>query len=104
MGSDSLDTTETLLRRAVIYRHFREINSRIVAYCSAADQELKSLPEHEARHEALLTHVLETLEWTRLMLQSARAACAAKLERASLIDRYLGTQVPELNPSTRLDL
>jgi hypothetical protein len=104
MQTNPLDDAETLLRRAVTYRQFREIDPRLTAYCREADRELKSLTAHDPRHKALLTHVLEVLEWTRLMLQAARAICAAKLDRAVLIDRYLGTQVAGAVPSTRVDL
>jgi hypothetical protein len=104
MFPEPLESAENLLRHAVIYRQFREVDLRVVAYCNEADRHLKSLPERDMKHRVLLTHVLDVLEWTRLMLCAARAACAAKLERAVTIDRYLGTQTAESQPATRFDL
>lgn len=101
--TDSLESAEALLRQAVIYRQFREVDSRVTAFCAEADSELQQLNAGDARHKATLTRVLDTLEWTRLMLCAARAACTAKLERAALIDRYLGTQTSDPIPATRID-
>jgi hypothetical protein len=100
---ETLESAETQLRQAVIYRQFRDVDSRLSAFCAEAERRLRTLNEGDARHKSTLVHVLDTLEWTRLMLCAARTACAAKLERAALIDRYLGTQIAEPRPITRLD-
>jgi hypothetical protein len=99
----AFETAESRLRHAVIYREFRDVDSHVLAFCTEADRQLEQIPSGEARHKAVLRHVLDTLEWTRLMLCAARTACAAKLERAALIDRYLGTQTPDPQSLTRLD-
>jgi hypothetical protein len=104
MRAEAFENAENLLRHAVTYRHFREVDSRILAYCQEADRQLQLLPDHDVRRRALLTRVLDVLEWTRLMLCAARAACSAKLERAVMIDRYLGAQIAEPRPATRIDL
>jgi hypothetical protein len=101
--SESFESAEALLRRAVIYRQFREVDSRVAAFCAEADRQLGTLTPGDARHKATLVRVLDTLEWTRLMLCAARTACAAKVERAALIDRYLGTQSSHPRPETQLD-
>ena len=107
MGTESFknfETAESQLRHAVTYRQLREVDSRIHAYCTEADRELSGLPEHDPRRRDLLTRVLDVLEWTRLMLCAARESCAARLERATMIDRYLGTQTPAARPETHFDL
>ncbi len=104
MFPESFENAENQLRHAVTYRHFREVDSRVTAYCGEADRQLRALGAGDARHKALLAHVLDVLEWTRLMLCAGRAACAAKLERAETIDRYLGTQTADSMPATRFDL
>jgi hypothetical protein len=104
MSDGSFERAEALLRRAVIYRQLREVDSHIYAYGAEADRELKALPDHDRRRRDLLTHVLEVLEWSRLMLCAARDSCAARLERATLIDRYLGTQTPAPRPESHFDL
>jgi hypothetical protein len=104
MSTEALEQAEDLLRHAVTYRHLHEVDSRVLAYCSEADEQLRLLPEQDSRHRALLTRVLDMLEWTRLMLYAARAACAAKMERVATIDRYLGTQTAEPRPATHFDL
>jgi len=103
MASEALEAAETLLRHAVIYREFASVDSRVGAFCAEADRQLKKCNAGDARHKATLVRVLDTLEWTRLMLCAARAACSAKLERAALIDRYLGTQAVEPRSATQLD-
>ena len=102
--AEPFESAEARLREAVIYRQFREVDSRVVAFCAEADRHLQKLTAGDARHKATLTRVLDTLEWTRLMLCAARTACAAKVERAALIERYLGTQTSEPLPATQLDL
>jgi hypothetical protein len=104
MNGKPFDNAEARLRHAITYRQLREVDSRIHDFCAEADCELKALPEQDPRRRDLLTHVLEVLEWTRLMLLAAREACAARLERATVIDRYLGTQIPAPRPDTHLDL
>jgi hypothetical protein len=104
MDPTPFEHAEALLRHAVTYRRLREVDSRIHAYCAEANRELKTLPKHDSRRRDLLTRVLEVLEWTRLMLLAARESCAARLERAAVIDRYLGTQIPAPRPETHLDL
>lgn len=103
MTAESFENAEHLLRYAVTYRRFQEVDSRIHAYCEEADRQLQTLSAGDTRHKATLARVLETLEWTRLMLCAARTACAAKVERAALIDRYLGTQSSDPRPETHLD-
>jgi hypothetical protein len=100
---ETFESAETQLRQAVIYRQFRDVDPLLMAFCAEADRRLRTLNAGDARHKSTLLHVLDTLEWTRFMLCAARTACAAKLERAELIDRYLGTQTAEPQPLTRLD-
>ena len=100
----NFENAESQLRHAVTYRQLREVDSLINAYCAEADRELSALPEHDPRRRDLLTRVLDVLEWTRLMLCAARESCAARLERATMIDRYLGTQTPAPLPDTHFDL
>ena len=99
----SFENAEDLLRHAVTYRQFSDVDALVHAYCSEANLHLRSLTEQDPRHKETLTRVMDVLEWTRLMLVAARTACGAKLERAALIDRYLGSQTAEAAPATRLD-
>ena len=101
--AESLESAEALLRHAVIYRQFRDVDSRVAAFCAQADRHLQTLTAGDTSHKATLTRVIDTLEWTRFMLCAARTACAAKVERAALIDRYLGTQSSDPRPATQLD-
>ena len=72
-----------------------------MAYCDAARGHLNTLPPKSSRHQAALTHVLDFLDWSRLMLCAGRAANSQRLKRAALADRYLGPH-SSTAPTTRV--
>ncbi len=102
MRPTQLGKAEERLRHAVAHQEYAEAGSHIVAYCDAARDHLDTLRDQDSRHRAALKHVLDVLEWARLMLCAGRAADSRRLERAALADRYLGRR-PAAAPSTLID-
>jgi thioredoxin-like negative regulator of GroEL len=102
MRPHSLEKAEKLLRHAATYQEYDRVDARIAAYCDAARQHLAALTVRDSRHRAALTHVLDVLEWSRLMLCAGYAAQSQRLQRAVRADRFLGPQTFSA-PTTRLD-
>jgi hypothetical protein len=96
------EEAEARLRRVVTYQQYEDAEPQIVAYADSARHHLAALSHSAARHRDDLVHVLAVFEWVRLMLRAGRATCTSRLERAAMVDRYLGTQT--FNPPViRLD-
>lgn len=100
MQPDLLRAAERELRTAIAYQEYGEVVSRIDAYCEAARSHLETLSSQDSRHRVCLARVLDVLEWTRLMICTARATCGDRLERVDLLDRYLQSQGTVAPPDT----
>jgi len=101
LSSESLDAAEARLRRSVAYGEYNELDTIIASYCQAGRSYLGDLPGGDPRHRSALTRILNTIEWSRLMLCAARASNSHRLDRALRATRYL----PSLNsaPTTFVD-
>jgi hypothetical protein len=89
MIPEALEIRERELRRAVERRQFEAVDSLIASFCGLADEYLSSLPVGNPDRREILTRVLAVLEWARLMLCTARAACSGQLDRLFWANRYL---------------
>jgi hypothetical protein len=88
-SAESFDAAEARLRRSVAYGEYDELDTIIAAYCQAGRSHLDDLPGGDQRHHSALTRILNTIEWSRLMLCAARASNSRRLDRALRATRYL---------------
>jgi hypothetical protein len=99
---EALEQAEARLRHAVAHQEFEEMDVRIAGYCDEARRHLDSLSTQDARHRTALQHVMDVLDWARLMLCAGHAARTQQLRSAKLTNRYLGQQ-PLNVPSLQID-
>jgi hypothetical protein len=83
---------ETQLRRAVEGQQFEETARLISQYCQSAEGHIKSLPARSTSGGEIATRVVDVLNWSNLMLLTARSSIADKLGPLPLISRYLSPE------------
>ncbi|HUI55142.1 MAG TPA: hypothetical protein VLY04_09230 [Bryobacteraceae bacterium] len=103
MTSELMGRVETDLRHAVEQRRYAEVERLVVSYCAAAVAQLKAFPAGDPKMLEIASHVDGLLEWTELMLRTARAAQADELRRIPFLRGYLG-QVARKPARVSLDL
>jgi hypothetical protein len=84
-----LAALEHELRLAVRTRQFAEAGRLVIPYCRSAADHITSLPPGSVSGSEIATRVLEVLDWSNLMLLTARAAIADDLAPLPMISRYL---------------
>ncbi|HUI55978.1 MAG TPA: hypothetical protein VLY04_13475 [Bryobacteraceae bacterium] len=90
MSTSPLASIETDLRRAAEQHSYAEVSRLVVLYCEAAAAQLKALPAGDPQMLEIASKVDGVLEWTGLMLRTARAAQADELRRIPFLRGYLG--------------
>jgi hypothetical protein len=83
---------ESELRRVVADRRYAAVESLARAFCAAAAAEAAALPARDPDVSRIVCHVVEVLDWARLMLSTARADCAVELKRVAMLNRYLARE------------
>jgi hypothetical protein len=91
------------LRNAVAQRRFDAVNESMQAFCVSADAHLAALPADSPERGETVAHVIRILEWSRVMLSTARAGYADGLRRLSSLNRYM-TRTPSGPSRVRIDL
>lgn len=99
---DLLSSLEHDLRRAAERHQFAEVQRLAEQYCAAADRRLRSLPRDYPGAPRIARNVAALLEWTLLMLYSARESCRSEARRVSSLRRY-GVPLERPSCSVRLD-
>ena len=89
MIPESLKVCENELRRAVGRQQFGPANTLIASYCRLAEIEAAALPADHPDKLDIFTRVADVLEWTRLVIYSARASWADELSRLPMVSAYL---------------
>jgi hypothetical protein len=89
MISESLQKIEAELRRDAACHRYPEVQRLVVSLCQAAAEQTKVLPAGDSRILEIGAWVDDLLEWTRVMLVTARASQAAELRQAYFLRGYL---------------
>lgn len=97
MISPPLSTLATGLHNAAARRAYEEVQGLVVALCAAAAAEARSLPEGDARIGEIAWWLREQVEWTEVMLRTARAAQAEELRRIPFLNGYLRRQAAAIS-------
>lgn len=86
---ESLGPMEQELRRAVESQRHAEVQRLVLDFCAAVEGHVRSLPPGDPRIAEIagLTH--EVLQWTRTMMQAARACLVLQLEQIPKVKRYI---------------
>jgi hypothetical protein len=103
MISSTLATMSDKLRRAAGRRAYAEVQRLVVSLGAAAAAEARGFPPGDARIREIAAWLHEQLDWTGIMLRTARAAQADELRRIPFLKGYLRRQV-QAGPRIHLDL
>jgi hypothetical protein len=85
---DRLSTLEQDLRHAAGQGQFQEVRRLADLYCEAAGGRLRSLPPDCPDAPRIAREAADLLQWTLLMLYSARESCKAELHRVRSLQCY----------------
>jgi hypothetical protein len=88
MIPQAIQNSEATLRRSVEQRQFSRVESLTRSYCDMVDSHLATLPVGDTGRLELLTRVIGVLNWTRLMMATARAGHSERLQQLLLAKRY----------------
>ena len=99
-----LSQIENELRRAVEVQHHAEIQRLVLAFCQAAEAHARALPLGDARIGEIASMTQEVLQWTRTMVQSARASLVLNLRQVPKLKRYVPAPAPAPLSRMRLDV
>lgn len=91
MIPQTIHDSEAALRRSVEQRQFSRVESLIQSYCELVDAHLSTLHAGDRVRLELLTRVIGVLQWTRLMMTTARAGHSDRLRQLLTAKRYLGS-------------
>jgi hypothetical protein len=72
-------------------------------FCERADAHIASLPAESPKRAEVVAHVIRTLEWSQVMVSTARAGYADGLQRISSLHRYL-QRTPQGPSRVQVDL
>jgi hypothetical protein len=84
-----VEQLEVELRRAAASRRYADVPRLAAKFGEAARAYAQTLPKGDPRAGEAARKLNETLSWTLLMMQAARAACAAELRRVTTATRYV---------------
>ena len=82
------------LRSAAAARLYDDVERLCADFCRIAAQYAASLPPGDPRLRRLAGQVDETLSWSILMMQAARASCSSQLRRAQVAQSYMAANRP----------
>jgi hypothetical protein len=88
MIPQTIQDSEAALRRAVEQQQFSRVERLTLSHCELVDSQLSTLPTNDALRLELLTRVIGVLQWTRLMLATARARHSERLRQTLMAKRY----------------
>jgi hypothetical protein len=91
------------LRRAVESQNHIEVQRLVLAFCQAAEAQARALPPGDARIGEIAAMTQEVLQWTRTMVQSARASLVLNLRQVPKLKRYVPVPSAPLS-RVRLDV
>ncbi|MGA2714392.1 MAG: hypothetical protein ABSG41_14890 [Bryobacteraceae bacterium] len=91
MIPQAIQDSETALRRAVEQKYFSRVEKLTLSHCELVDSHLSTLPVGDALRLELLTRVIGVLQWTRLMLATARSGHSERLRQALMAKRYFAS-------------
>jgi hypothetical protein len=77
------------LRRSAEARQYADVQSLATAFCQAAEAHMASLGPQDPERAKTAGKVAEVLDWTLLMMLTARASCLEEFSRALVANRYL---------------
>ena len=83
-----LEQLEEQVRHAAASRQYREVAPRIDAFAGSVRAYVQSLPKGDPHRAEAARRVIDLLSWSLVMLQGARASCAAELRQVVTADRY----------------
>jgi hypothetical protein len=102
MMRPDLQSIEEELRRAVESHAFDEVARLVPSYCTTAEAHARALPPDHAVLRGLASEVDRFLYWVWLMTSTARSQCAADLDQAATVGRYLHSS-PKDSPGLALN-
>jgi hypothetical protein len=102
MIPQTIQDTESTLRRSVEQRQFSRVENLTLSYCELVDAHLATLPVGDAVRLELLTRVIGVLKWTRLMMTTGRAGHSERLHQLLMAKRYFGSAGTS-GPGVRVD-
>jgi hypothetical protein len=92
MISPALSIIGNGLRQAAGRRAYEEVQRLVVSLCDVAAEETRTLPAGHPQIREIAAWVDELLQWTGIMLRTARAAQADELRRIPFLKSYLRQQ------------
>lgn len=98
-----LSRIERQLRQAVENRRYAEVQRLVLAFCQAAEDQVRALPPGDARIGEIAGMTQEVLLWTRTMVQSSRASLVLNLRQVPKLKRYVPAPAAPLS-RLRLDV
>jgi len=102
MISEPLRRLEAELRRETVSHSYKDVERLVRLVCATAAGETGRLAAGDSRILEIAAWVDNLLEWTRVMLTTARAVQAAELRQAYFVQGYL--PYTNLPARTSLDL
>jgi len=88
MTPPRLERLERELRHAAACRRYREVARLATEFGAAARRYAQTLPPGDPRAAEAARKVDGLLSWALVMMQAARAACAAQLRQVGTATRY----------------
>jgi hypothetical protein len=87
--TETLAKLEQNLRRAAESGRYDDVQCLATAFCQAAAAHLKALPTQDHGRRQIAIRIMDVLDWTLLMMLTARASCLDELSRVLVANRYL---------------
>lgn len=84
-----LPDIEKELRKAVEAQRHAEIQRLVLVFCQAAEAQARALQPGDPRIGEIAAITQEVLQWTRTMVQSARASLVLNLRQVPKLKRYV---------------
>ncbi len=79
---------EEQVRRAAASRQYAEVTRLTAEFADAARAYAQALPKGDPRAGETMRRLVDLLSWALVMVQGARAACAAELRQVATANRY----------------
>ena len=83
---------EEVLRKIVTAGNLDEVPAAVASWCDICKQHFLEQSAGKDPDPALLTRIIETLQWARAMVEIGRARCLEECAEATRVAAYLNLQ------------